>query len=449
MADDVARQGIYDRGVTAPSTPEMPRLSSSRRSLALDVVVAVVLLTCGLALLWFQYDQNNGTILPGVDAPDRNLAMIGLSLVVVPVAVRRLAPIGALALGAVAFVVVRWILVPEYQVTSIALFLLLYGAGRWSDRPRVRNGARAIAVVGLLVVLIRSLILEWDAFVGVVMSASRFALVAGVGLTFNVVFVLTSVLAGELARGRADRERDLAIRTLELQAEREENARRAVLDERVRIARELHDVVAHHVSVMGVQAGAARRVMSTQPAAAAEALEAVEESSRQAVVELHRLLGFLRDADETDGLDPTPELDRLDELVASVRSAGLDVELEIAGDPRSVPGSVGVSAYRIVQEALTNVLRHARADRATVCVRYEPTRLVVSIVDDGRGGSTNAEPTTGGNGLRGMGERAALVGGSVTHGPNPGGGFRVRAELPTAAMPRRAPLDAASNGAAS
>lgn len=289
MADDVARQGIYDRGVTAPSTPEMPRLSSSRRSLALDVVVAVVLLTCGLALLWFQYDQNNGTILPGVDAPDRNLAMIGLSLVVVPVAVRRLAPIGALALGAVAFVVVRWILVPEYQVTSIALFLLLYGAGRWSDRPRVRNGARAIAVVGLLVVLIRSLILEWDAFVGVVMSASRFALVAGVGLTFNVVFVLTSVLAGELARGRADRERDLAIRTLELQAEREENARRAVLDERVRIARELHDVVAHHVSVMGVQAGAARRVMSTQPAAAAEALEAVEESSRQAVVELHRL----------------------------------------------------------------------------------------------------------------------------------------------------------------
>ena len=119
----------------------------------------------------------------------------------------------------------------------------------------------------------------------------------------------------------------------------------------------------------------------------------------------------------------------------------------IEGDERVVPGSVGVSAYRIVQEALTNVLRHARADRASVCLRYEPTQLVVTVVDDGRGGAATPASGTGGNGLRGMAERAALVGGSVSHGLNPGGGFRVVAELPTAVVPRRAPI-AVSDGSA-
>ncbi len=418
-------------------------------ALAVDVVATVIMVACGIAIVVFQYDHNDGVVLPGVEPPARWLAILLVLASVAPTALRRLRPVPVLLAGLVPFVAARLLKVPEFQVTSIALFLQIYAVGRWSMHTRARNLTRVIAVVALLVVLVRSIFEEWDAFVdGGFIPADGYLLAAVVGVVFNLVFVLASVVAGNSGRDRADRERELAARTLELDAERVENARRAVVDERIRIARELHDVVAHHVSVMGVQAGAARRVMATRPEAAAVALEAVEDSSRQAVVELHRLLGFLRDEDDPEsGLDPTPGLTRLDELVASVTAAGVQTGLEVVGEVRTVPGSVGLSGYRIVQEALTNVLRHARADRAHVRLDYGSTALTVTVTDNGRGPTpAGGANRAGGNGLVGMGERAALVGGTVEHGSNPGGGFRVVAVLPTDARPGRPPAPARSSG---
>ena len=435
-------------GPVAPSHPSSTSWTERfGGALIVDVLATAVMVCCGVALVVFQYDHNDGVVLPGVDPPARWLSILLVVAAVVPTAVRRLRPVTVLLVGLVPFVIARLVKAPEFQVTSIALFLQIYAVGRWAVDARARNLSRVLAVLALLAVLVRSIFEEWDAFVdGGFIPADGYLLAAIVGVVFSLVFVLASVLAGNSGRDRAERERELAARTLELEAEREENARRAVVDERIRIARELHDVVAHHVSVMGVQAGAARRVMASRPDAAADALEAVEDSSRQAVVELHRLLGFLRDeSDPESGLDPTPGLTRLDELVASVTAAGVQTTLEVVGDVRTVPGSVGLSGYRIVQEALTNVLRHAHADRAHVELVYGATALTVTVTDNGRGSAPSGGGSgAGGNGLVGMGERAALVGGSVQHGPNPGGGFRVVADLPTDATPGRPPAPARS-----
>ncbi|MFN2502925.1 MAG: sensor histidine kinase, partial [Acidimicrobiales bacterium] len=207
-------------------------------------------------------------------------------------------------------------------------------------------------------------------------------------------------------------------------------ARRAVFDERVRIARELHDVVAHHVSVMGLQAGGARRVMARQPGRAEEALSSIEASSRQAVAELHRLLGFLRrDADGEDSA-PQPDLRQLDTLVADVARGGLHVDVSVEGQPRPLPPTVELSGYRIVQEALTNVVRHAGAAKARVTIRYERRALQLDVVDDGSGAAPDAGNTGAGLGLIGMRERVGLHGGQLSVGPRPDGGFGVCASIP-------------------
>jgi signal transduction histidine kinase len=203
-----------------------------------------------------------------------------------------------------------------------------------------------------------------------------------------------------------------------------------VLDERVRIARELHDVVAHHVSVMGVQAGAARRVMERQPEKAQEALSMIESSSRQAVAELHRLLGFLRRDSQTDGLAPQPGLRQLDSLINEVREAGLEVRVEVEGEARPLPSGVDTSAYRIVQEALTNTLKHAGPTRASVTIRYQSQAVELEIVDGGRGLPPQDGQEANGRGIIGMRERAYLHGGEFESGNVPEGGFLVRVRLP-------------------
>jgi signal transduction histidine kinase len=212
----------------------------------------------------------------------------------------------------------------------------------------------------------------------------------------------------------------------------EENARRAVFEERVRIARELHDVIAHHVSMMGVQAGAGRVVIDRDPGKAKEALAAIELSSRHAVQELYRLLGFLRQAGDPDPLASQPGLGQLGSLAAAMSDAELTVEVSVEGERRTLPATVDVSAYRIVQEALTNTLKHAAASRADVHLRYWPDELEVEIVDAGRP-SGGPAPASGGLGLIGMRERAALHGGQLSAGPAAGGGFAVRVKLPTPA----------------
>jgi len=254
---------------------------------------------------------------------------------------------------------------------------------------------------------------------------------AGEFIFVPVVFAI-AWLGGFALRERAAQAEAAEQRARHAEREREENARRAVFEERVRIARELHDVVAHHVSMMGVQAGAARLVIDRDRAKAKEALSAIESSSRQAVAELHRLLGFLRQAGDRDDLAPQPGLSELPRLAASMSDSDLAVELSIEGEQRSLPATIDVSAYRIVQEALTNTLKHSAASRADVHVRYWPDELEVEIVDDGR--PNGASPSaSGGLGLIGMRERAALHGGQLSAGPLAGGGFAVKVRLPTPA----------------
>jgi signal transduction histidine kinase len=206
--------------------------------------------------------------------------------------------------------------------------------------------------------------------------------------------------------------------------EREERSRRAVLAERARIARELHDVISHNVSVMVVQAAAGHDVFDTHPERARSALSAVEETGRRALAELRKLLDVGEDG---DGRSPQPGLARVDELAARVRSAGLEVALTVEGTPRPVPEALDLSAYRIVQEALTNTLKHAHASRAEVHVRYEADALEVEVSDDGVGPTGS---TGDGRGLIGMRERVGLFGGELLAGATATGGFLVRARMP-------------------
>jgi signal transduction histidine kinase len=209
-----------------------------------------------------------------------------------------------------------------------------------------------------------------------------------------------------------------------VEREREERSRRAVLAERARIARELHDVISHNVSVMVVQAAAGHDVFDTHPERARSALSAVEETGRRALAELRKLLDVGEDG---DGTAPQPGLARVDELAERVRGAGLEVALTVEGTPRAVPEALDLSAYRIVQEALTNTLKHAHASRAEVRVRYEAHALEVEVSDDGIGPTGSAGD---GRGLIGMRERVSLYGGELLAGATAAGGFLVRARMP-------------------
>jgi len=204
----------------------------------------------------------------------------------------------------------------------------------------------------------------------------------------------------------------------------QEKLRQAAAEERARITRELHDVVTHNVSVMVVQAAAAGEIFDSRPDQSRAAISDVEETGRRALNELRRLLGAV--ADDEAGVLPQPSLDRLDELVDRVRTAGLDVDLRREGDPTRLPEGVELSAYRIVQESLTNTLKHARASRVTVVLRYRQDELEVEVSDNGVGATDHGD----GRGLIGMRERVALYGGDLSAGARPTGGFAVRARIP-------------------
>jgi signal transduction histidine kinase len=246
--------------------------------------------------------------------------------------------------------------------------------------------------------------------------------------------VVVFFYVGYIGRVRCDYLEEQAAR---IESEREEEARRAVARERARIARELHDVVAHSVGLMTVQAGAANLVFSTNPDAALSSLSSIERTGRLALGELRRLLGVLRSDGEGGELSPQPGLDRLGELVADVEKAGVEVELSVEGDLEDLPTALGLSAYRILQEGLTNVLKHAGPSaRAHVVIRRAQRELVLEIADDGRGAASEAPKLVGGHGLIGMQERVALFGGKMATGPRRGGGFFVRTEIPLEHMQR-------------
>jgi len=250
---------------------------------------------------------------------------------------------------------------------------------------------------------------------------------------FFAVLVAFGWALGYLLRREQRRSGELAALAAQLAAEREANALAAVDAERARISRELHDAVAHTVSVMTLQAGVLRRRLSDRPVER-DALAQVEELGRRSVEEIRRVVGILRPGDD-DRLAPPPSLRRLDDLVEHVRSAGLAVDLAVDGDPVELPAGLDMSAYRIAQEALSNVLRHAAASRADVRVAYRANEVALTVTDDGTG-SAARPPRPGGHGLVGMRERVAMFGGSLRAGDRDGGGFEVAATFPLAGAGR-------------
>ena len=369
---------------------------------------------------------------PKFHEPAKPGIALALLAVTLPLAVRRRFPLAVACTVIIAFVVGRVAVNPgvpglaawEGYLTVWACWLALYGAVAHGHRTR-----RTVLVVSALVAtLFGEVVREVFFYKGGLFAG--LPLSQGFLLVYNAVFILLPVMLGAAVRALWERQRELAAQATELQREREENARRAVLEERVRIARELHDVVAHHVSVMGVQAGAARRVMERQPEKAQEVLSSIEASSRQAVVELHRLLGFLRRADQPDDLAPQPDLAQLSELVAQAELGGLTVELSVDGEPRPLPPTLEVSAYRVIQEALTNAVKHSGGTNATVRVDYLSTVLVIEVLDDGPGGAGRPPNDVGGHGLMGMRERVGLHGGHLRVGVTAHGGFAVHATFP-------------------
>jgi signal transduction histidine kinase len=239
-------------------------------------------------------------------------------------------------------------------------------------------------------------------------------------------------LAGRTIRNHTMLARELAEKAERAQQAREEDERRAIAIERSRIARELHDVLAHNLSVMVVQASAARRVLDKNPVKAVEVAGLIERTGREALAEIRQLFGPVRRGDGED-LSGPPSIRRAEELARRARAAGLHVELRVSGEPIALPPGIDLTAYRIVQEGLTNTLKHAGEAHATVTVAYEPNELVLSIEDDGEGqrDGYDLSEAGGGHGLVGMRERAAMYGGIVRAGRRRGGGFAVHARLPT------------------
>jgi signal transduction histidine kinase len=383
-----------------------------RHPLVADVTLAVALAALaaitGLALV---------TPRAQVAPPSTPVIVAWAAALAAPLVLRRRWPLAVLAVTTVHFT--RYWAVG--QVNEIASWVILgvavYSAAAYADRRRARwmCGACLVWLIGSGVVL--------SARAGPIGAVEVVAIAMFDALPFLLAWPL-----GAMMRRLREYRAVLEERNRQLDQQREVNARRAVLEERVRIARELHDVVAHHVSVMGVQAGVARRLFDRDPPEAVAAIGAVETASRQAIADLQQLVGVLRRQGDGDDLAPQPSLQRLPELVEHMRQTGLPVTLTTTGTPQQLPAGVELSAYRIIQEALTNTLKHAGPAQAAVTVRYDNGAVEVEVVDDGQG-PPPARQGTGGKGLVGMQERVRLYGGRLETGARPGGGFRVYAVL--------------------
>jgi signal transduction histidine kinase len=332
--------------------------------------------------------------------------------VALPLVARRRAPVAVVALVAAAFYADRAWGPPEAGSLQgwIALNLALYTVAAHCRRRRAIAGAAIVAAV----------LLPFE--IAPLVEGVRVANVVAEWLLVGGVWFL-----GRWVRQRRRGTHALERHAERLEADRDARARAAVAQERARIARELHDSVAHSVSVMVLQAGAAEQVLTVAPDRARASLLTIQDTGREAIAELHRLLGLLRDPAVDASLAPQPSVARLDALLDQVRRAGLPVELTVEGQARRLPPGVDRSAYRIVQEALTNTLKHAGPAHAAVTLRYRPQALELEVLDDGRGVSND---DGAGFGLVGMRERAALYGGALEAGPRPGGGYALRARLP-------------------
>jgi signal transduction histidine kinase len=311
------------------------------------------------------------------------------------------------------------------------------------------NGAALLAPAIALYWVAKTFSVRWTLLIsvltlGVLMTAS--AVNNPFGRTGGGFDLIPALIAAAVFGGIAVRNRNAYAASIQARAEGE--ALRRVDEERLRIARELHDVVAHTMATINVQAGMAAHVLTDQPGVAAEALQTIRTASKDGLRELRAILNVLRQADEGDPTQPVPGLAQLDTLVSGAERAGLPVALRQFGSPRELPAPVDLTAYRIVQESLTNVIRHAGPATATVVISYDGIGLQIEVTDTGIGPGPlplgGGAAGTGGYGLTGMRERAAAVGGIIAAGPGPGGGFRVTARLPAPPQPGGwpAPADA-------
>jgi signal transduction histidine kinase len=295
-------------------------------------------------------------------------------------------------------------LLPTVHAVGLFLLLALYNAAAHT------SGRRTLLAAGLVVVLF----------------LANLAVDFPEGIQAEGIVFYALILGAPWSVGRAVRGWRLSDSRLKQQ---EAEAEAAIVEERARIARELHDVIAHSISVMVLQARGGRRVLQAEPADAREAFAIIEQTGHQALEEMRRLLGMLRTTAEVPVLAPQPSLRELDRLVAQMEAAGLPVQVAVEGDARELPPSVDVSAYRIVQEALTNALKHAGHARARVVLRYQANDLELEIADDGLG--TGDGPGSG-YGLIGVRERVSIYGGELQAGRRPQGGFTLRVRLPLA-----------------
>jgi signal transduction histidine kinase len=355
---------------------------------------------------------------PAARGLPRGTLAVGYALVLLhtlPLAARRRFPGAVLALCVASGLAVAALGLPP-ETLGVAIGVAIYSVAAYGDR-RVALAGLAAAELG-------------SAAVQLTPGRFQAPTVVSNGLILGAAWLL-----GHFVGVRRRYITRLEERTGELERARAELARRAVIEERLRLARELHDVVAHSISMIAVQSGVGAHVADTQPKEAAKALTAIEVTSRATLEELRRLLGVLRqDSEPQASLAPVPGLADLDSLLAEVAKAGLAVKLRVQGAPSQLPAGVDLSAYRIVQEALTNVVKHAGEARAQVVLGYGDQEVRVEITDDGRGAATSASDgrVERGHGLIGMRERVAAFGGNLEVGPRPGGGFRVVARLPLA-----------------
>jgi signal transduction histidine kinase len=370
---------------------------------------ALVVIAAGAAVLEFVVGRDSD------DAPTIPLGVtiVAVLVITLDLLLRRRFPFGALAATTILASAVSFIdgrIIPYSAAVFLTVIAVSFLFGQLKDRRQ--------AIAGLAILTAATAIVTRNDPDGALGDAIFTTLL------FSVVWLCGFVFASKREEAREAEER-----ATRLELEREAQAREAVAEERARIARELHDVVGHSVSVMTVQASGVRRLLRPEQEREREALLVVEQTGREALAEMRRLVGVLRRPEEAPALAPQPSLEHVGRLVEQARETGLPVELRIEGEATQLPAGLDMTAYRLVQEGLTNAIKHANATHAEVVVRYGDGQIELIVSDDGTG-TTDGSVDSGGHGLVGMRERVAVFGGELEAGPRPNGGYALRARLP-------------------
>ncbi|MEU4396154.1 sensor histidine kinase [Kribbella sp. NPDC023855] len=429
---------------TGTSGGVWPRPTPDRRGLNRDIALGLGMAVAGLIGTELAKSTAPGSVDMGAGGIEAYVLSAAIAL---PLCFRRRYPLTVVLVVSVLFFTAGERVPFAFAgnlVTQIAQFMAMYTAVAWAQDRRRMKIVLVVVFLMMFCWLFYGFVkaLQTDAIKGANEGVlSPYVSFVVLNTAVNILYFFGAYFWGRTAWGVARQRHELEQQAEELATQQQENARRAVIDERLRISRELHDVVAHHISSIGIQAGGARRVMESDPEAAKNALSVIEDSSRTAVNEMRQLLGMLRAADpELDdelgvpvGKAPQAGADRLPALVSSANSDVLSVGFHQIGQPLKLPETISVSVYRIAQEALTNVRRHSTARSAHVTLRYlDDTAVEVEVIDDGRPKHAPVGSRLGHVGIR---ERVSLLGGETEIGPRPVGGFRVRARIPLQPVP--------------